>query len=406
MNQNGRRDVTTRKSCLVWQHVPVVCFCGSVGSRSSWAIFCRISVNKTSTPRSGWTLSASLGSTFLETKARGSAALVTMANCGKALRHNSALITALLKLAHHSPAEFCVCVFRPWCARLRLNHTRSTLSEARSQASRRRVHVQKRRVIWSRNTVTRNARLGFEADILYAGVMVAEVHRITKWVDLWYSFDLYAFLTPPSLFSAIKSFFPARRNSCDQKIVKFVDNIFTCISVPFVSLFWWRERREYQFKFQFSKEMGRNMDQSWGGSFKFPLQPHQKYHLTFHSLLRWKIIKVAILTTSLIHSYLNGWENVVFELGSEKVKESWKIGHYHNEGKLAPNRYRKGAQIVRLLSSSSSSLLLSVIFLVPLLWRLFLVDWSRYIGQTWRSWVWLNLSQTIVTRRYLTEKQG
>ena len=44
-------------------------------------------------------------------------------------------------------------------------------------------------------------------------------------------------------------------------------------------------------------------------------------NLAFHSLLRWKIILLPILTTSLIHFSLKGWENVVvlFEHGSERA---------------------------------------------------------------------------------------
>ena len=58
---------------------------------------------------------------------------------------------------------------------------------------------------------------------------------------------------------------------------------------------------------------------------KFLLQPHQKYYITqyeelgFHCLLRWKMIILPILTTSLIYFPSNGWENVLFELGSERV---------------------------------------------------------------------------------------
>ena len=55
-------------------------------------------------------------------------------------------------------------------------------------------------------------------------------------------------------------------------------------------------------------------------NFKFPLQPHQKYYVTqyeahsmkklaFHSLLRWKLIMLPILTTSRLHLSLKGWEN-------------------------------------------------------------------------------------------------
>ena len=43
-------------------------------------------------------------------------------------------------------------------------------------------------------------------------------------------------------------------------------------------------------------------------------------NLAFHSLLRLEIIKPPILITSLLHFYLNAWENVLLELGSEKVK--------------------------------------------------------------------------------------
>ena len=48
------------------------------------------------------------------------------------------------------------------------------------------------------------------------------------------------------------------------------------------------------------------------------LQPHQHYPITqykelcFHSLLRWKMIILPILTTSLIRFPFKGWENVLF----------------------------------------------------------------------------------------------
>ena len=56
--------------------------------------------------------------------------------------------------------------------------------------------------------------------------------------------------------------------------------------------------------------------------FKFPPQPHQKYYITheelgFHSLLRWKMIILPILTTILIHISVEGWENVLLNLGVE-----------------------------------------------------------------------------------------
>ena len=47
---------------------------------------------------------------------------------------------------------------------------------------------------------------------------------------------------------------------------------------------------------------------------------HSTKNLAFHSLLTWKIIILPILTTSLIYISLQScWENVLFELGSERV---------------------------------------------------------------------------------------
>ena len=47
---------------------------------------------------------------------------------------------------------------------------------------------------------------------------------------------------------------------------------------------------------------------------------HSTKNLAFHSLPRWKMIILQILTTLLMHSSLKGWENVLFELGSKRVK--------------------------------------------------------------------------------------
>ena len=58
---------------------------------------------------------------------------------------------------------------------------------------------------------------------------------------------------------------------------------------------------------------------------KLPLQPHQEYcttqygefgFLLAYSAERWFIL--PILTTSLIHLPLRGWENVLYELGCER----------------------------------------------------------------------------------------
>ena len=43
-------------------------------------------------------------------------------------------------------------------------------------------------------------------------------------------------------------------------------------------------------------------------------------NVAFHSLLKWNMITLPILTTSRIHFSLKGWEIVHFELGSESVK--------------------------------------------------------------------------------------
>ena len=57
---------------------------------------------------------------------------------------------------------------------------------------------------------------------------------------------------------------------------------------------------------------------------KFPcsltrnMTSHSKENLAFHSLLRWKMILIQILTTLCIFS-LEGWENVLFKLRSERV---------------------------------------------------------------------------------------
>ena len=63
-------------------------------------------------------------------------------------------------------------------------------------------------------------------------------------------------------------------------------------------------------------------------NFKFPcsltrnMTSHSKENLAFYHLRRWKMIMLPILTTSLIHCSLKGWENVLFYLGSERVKQT------------------------------------------------------------------------------------
>ena len=65
---------------------------------------------------------------------------------------------------------------------------------------------------------------------------------------------------------------------------------------------------------------------SWVINFKLPLSftrnitSHSMKSLAFHSLTTWKIILLPIPTTALIHFSLKGWENVLFEVGSERAK--------------------------------------------------------------------------------------
>ena len=64
---------------------------------------------------------------------------------------------------------------------------------------------------------------------------------------------------------------------------------------------------------------------------------HGMKNLAFHSLLRWKII-LPVLAASLIHFSLKSWENVLFELGSERVES-------YEPDKRCPNRSAPGIDI-------------------------------------------------------------
>ena len=79
-------------------------------------------------------------------------------------------------------------------------------------------------------------------------------------------------------------------------------------------------------------------------NFKFPLQPHQKQYITqhedflaFHRLLRWKMILLPILTTSIIHFssklesmyFLNlGVKRLSSRKSSRKKKDPLKPGFF------------------------------------------------------------------------------
>ena len=52
---------------------------------------------------------------------------------------------------------------------------------------------------------------------------------------------------------------------------------------------------------------------------RFQISHAASHNLAFRSLLGWKMILLPILTTSLIHISFKGCENVLFELGSERV---------------------------------------------------------------------------------------
>ena len=60
-------------------------------------------------------------------------------------------------------------------------------------------------------------------------------------------------------------------------------------------------------------------------NFKFPcsltrnITSPSMENLAFRSLFRWKMIILPVLTTSLIHFCLKGWENALFELSSEEA---------------------------------------------------------------------------------------
>ena len=72
---------------------------------------------------------------------------------------------------------------------------------------------------------------------------------------------------------------------------------------------------------------------------------HHTVWRTFHIFLRWKMIMLPFPTTSLIHFSLEGWENVLFELGSERVKLTYRGWVLHFLAKSCAN--------VRILCSNS-----------------------------------------------------
>ena len=61
---------------------------------------------------------------------------------------------------------------------------------------------------------------------------------------------------------------------------------------------------------------------------------HSMENLTFHSLLRWKMIILPTLITKLTHIVLRGWENALFEIRSERVKFMQRLQHLQRVGPL------------------------------------------------------------------------
>ena len=92
--------------------------------------------------------------------------------------------------------------------------------------------------------------------------------------------------------------------------------------------FWW-DWRGGIWNWSLLGVIGLNLSLPKVSNFKFPLQPHPKItshgmkNLAFHSLLRWKMIVIPIIRTSLIHFSIKGWENVLFELS--RFRARWKV---------------------------------------------------------------------------------
>ena len=88
------------------------------------------------------------------------------------------------------------------------------------------------------------------------------------------------------------------------------------------------------------------------------IKPHSTKNLAFHSLLTWKMIILPILATSLIHFSSKGRENVLFEVGSERVntiastpyviplqrRDGVFMNMLKSEGKASPTR--RGDQVM------------------------------------------------------------
>ena len=93
---------------------------------------------------------------------------------------------------------------------------------------------------------------------------------------------------------------------------------------------WWKQCPKYWLLDKENTASDQN-SQEWSIS-NFPPQPHQKYYITqyeelgFSSLTQMQDDKYYQFSPpSLVQFYLQGWENVPFELGSERVKLDQRI---------------------------------------------------------------------------------
>ena len=83
-------------------------------------------------------------------------------------------------------------------------------------------------------------------------------------------------------------------------------------------------------------------------------------NLAFHYLLRWKMIILPILTTSLVHFPLQSWENVLFKLVSERVKRAqepfhtWRRHSFSDRSAICESINAKKKKINQPCTSSTS----------------------------------------------------
>ena len=102
-----------------------------------------------------------------------------------------------------------------------------------------------------------------------------------------------------------KYYYNDNNDNDNEIIIIFIITVIMCISRSLNAT----KNRSHP-KYTFTPKS----DQFWIS----PAASSEILHRTLWSLLRWKMIILLILTTWHIHSSLKGWENVRFELGSER----------------------------------------------------------------------------------------